>query len=160
MNTKRSVEQCYAIKFCAKLRKSGSKTLRLLRTAYGVAVLSSAQILRWHRAFKDGMESVEDEQRAGGPSTSRTENSFACVKAVLNRDRGLSMRLMAEEVGLPKTDVHRIIMEDLHTRKICGKLVQKNLSDEQKDSRVVSSWVHLDRVTSAPTFLRRVITGD
>jgi len=37
----RSLVQCYAIKFCAKLGKSGSKTLQLLRTAYGDAVLSS-----------------------------------------------------------------------------------------------------------------------
>jgi hypothetical protein len=44
----RSLEQRYAIKFCAKLGKSGSETLQLLRTAYGDAVLSSAQVLRWH----------------------------------------------------------------------------------------------------------------
>ena len=60
---------------------------------------------------------------AGRPSTSRTGNSVVCVKAVLDRDRHLSVRLMAEEVGLPKTDVHRIITEDLHMRKICAKLV-------------------------------------
>ena len=35
----RSLEQRYAIKFCAKLGKSGSETLQLLRTAYGDAVL-------------------------------------------------------------------------------------------------------------------------
>ena len=63
----RSLEQCYAIKFCAKLGKSGSETLQLLRTAYGDAVLSSAQVFRWHKAFEDGRESVEDEQRAGRP---------------------------------------------------------------------------------------------
>ena len=32
----RSLEQCYAIKFCVKLRKSGSKILQFLRTAYGM----------------------------------------------------------------------------------------------------------------------------
>ena len=53
-----------------------------------------------------GWESVEDEQRAGGPSTSRTENNVAHVKAVLDTDRRLSVRLIAEEVGQLKTDVH------------------------------------------------------
>jgi hypothetical protein len=61
----RSLEQSYVIKFCAKLRKSGSETLQLLRTAYGDAVLSSSQVFRWHMAFKDGRESVEEEQRSG-----------------------------------------------------------------------------------------------
>jgi hypothetical protein len=81
-----SLEQRYVIKFCAKLGKSGSETLQLLRTAYGDAVLSSSQVFRWHKAFKDGRESVEDEQRIGRPSTSRTENNVARVKAVLDRD--------------------------------------------------------------------------
>ena len=63
------------------------------------------------------------------PLTSRTENNVARVKAVLDRDRRLNVRLIAEEVGLPKTDGHRIIMEDLHMRKICVKLVPKNLSN-------------------------------
>jgi len=82
----RSLEQRYAIKFCTKLGKPGSKTLQLLRTAYGDAVLSSSQVFRWHMPFKDGSESVEDEQRAGCPSTSRTENNVARVKVVLDRD--------------------------------------------------------------------------
>jgi hypothetical protein len=70
------------------------------------------------------------------------------VKAILDRDRRLNVRLIAEDVGLPKTDVHRIITEDLHMRKICTKLVPKNLSDEQKDNRVLVSRELLDRVTS------------
>jgi len=98
-------------------------------TAYGDDVLSSAQVFRWRKAFKDERYSVEDEQRTGRPSTSRTENNVARMKAVLDRDRCLNVRLIAEEVGLPKTDVHRIITEHLHMRKICAKLVPKNLSD-------------------------------
>ena len=109
----RSLEQCYVIKFCAKLGKSGSETLQLLRTAYGNAVLSSTQVLRCHKALKDGRESVEDKQRAGRPSTSKTENNVAHVKAVLDRDRRFSVRLMAEEVGLPKTESTESL------RKIC-----------------------------------------
>ena len=93
----RSREQRYAIKFCTKLGKSGSETLQLLMTAYGDAVLSSAQVLRWHKAFKDRRESTEDEQHAGCP-TSGTEKNVARVKAVLDRDRRLSVRLIAEEV--------------------------------------------------------------
>jgi len=36
----------------------------------------------------------------------------------------------------------------------------KNLSDEQKDNRVLVSRELLDHVTSEPDFLQRVITGD
>jgi hypothetical protein len=61
----------------------------------------------------DGRESIEDEQHTGRPSTSRTENNLAHVKAVLDRDRRLNVRVIAEDVGLPETDVHRSL------RKIC-----------------------------------------
>jgi hypothetical protein len=89
-------------------------------------------VFRWHKLFKDGRESVEDEQRAGHPSTSGTENDVARVKAVLDRDQHLNVWLIADEVGVLKMDIHRISMEDLHLRKICVKLVPKNLSDEQQ----------------------------
>ena len=107
------------IEFCAKLGKSGSETLQLLRTAYGDAALSSAKVFRWHKVVKDGVESIEDEQRAGCPSTSRNENNVVRVKAVLDRGRHLNVRLITEEVGLPKTDVHQIITEDLHEKNLC-----------------------------------------
>jgi len=106
---------------------SGSETLQLLRTAYGDADLSSAQVFMGHMAFKGGREGIEDEQEAGRPSTSRTENNVTLVKAVLDRDRRLNVQLIAEDVGLPKTDAYRIIMEDLHMRTICAKLVPKNM---------------------------------
>ena len=92
---RRSPEQRYAIKFCAKLGKSGSETSQLLRTAYGDAVLSSAPVFRWHKAFKDERESVEGEQRAGRPSTARTENNVARGKVVLDRDQRLNVRLIS-----------------------------------------------------------------
>jgi hypothetical protein len=84
---------------------------------------------KWHKAFKDGRESIKDEQRTGCNSASRTENNVARVKAVQDRDRRLNVQFIAEDIGLLKTDVHRIITEDLHMRKICAKLVPKNLSD-------------------------------
>jgi len=54
----------YVTAFCTKLGKSGSETLQLLRTTYGDAVCPQP-VFRWHKAFTDGRESVEEEQRVG-----------------------------------------------------------------------------------------------
>ena len=81
------------------------------------------------------------------------------MKAVLDRDRRVNVRLIAEEVGLPKTYVHRIITEDVHMRKICAEQVPKNLS-VKKDNHVLVSREILDRVTSEPDFLQGVIPGN
>jgi len=61
----RSLEQHYVITCCAKLGKSGFEVLQLLRTAHEDVVLSSVLVLRWHKVFKDGRESVEDKRCAG-----------------------------------------------------------------------------------------------
>ena len=39
------------------------------------------------------------------------------------KDRRLSVRMIAEETGLDKSAVHRILTDHLHMRKICAKLV-------------------------------------
>ena len=52
------------------------------------------------------------------------------------KDRRLSVGMIAEETGLNKNAVHRILTEHLHMRKICAKLVLKNLSVEQKANRL------------------------
>ncbi|EZA60666.1 hypothetical protein X777_14272 [Ooceraea biroi] len=43
--------------------------MEMLKKAYGSDSMSKAQIFRWHKTFKDGRESVEDEPRSGRPST-------------------------------------------------------------------------------------------
>ena len=52
------------------------------------------------------------------------------------KDCRLSVRMTAEEMGMDKNAVHRILTEHLHMRKICAKLVPKNLSVEQKANRL------------------------
>ena len=70
-------------------------------------------------------------------------------------DRRLSVRMIAEETGLDKSAVHRILTDHLHMRKICAKLVPKNLSVEQKICQDL-----LGRLEIEPNFLDKVITGD
>jgi len=53
------------------------------------------------------------------------------------KGRRLSVRMIAEETGLDKNAVHRILTEYLHMRKNCAKLVPKNFSVEQKAKRLV-----------------------
>ena len=82
------------------------------------------------------------------------------VRAVMAKDRRLSVRMIAEETGLNKNAVHRILTEHLHMRKICAKSVPKNLSVEQKANRLEIFEDLLGRLEIEPNFLHKVITGD
>ena len=70
------------------------------------------------------------------------------------KDRRLNVGMIAEETGLNKNAVHRILTEHLHMRKICAKLVPKNLSVGQNCQDL------LRRLEIEPNFLHKVITGD
>ena len=156
----RNVEQHYAIKFCVKLENSATETLATLEKAYGEDSLSRAQVFRWHKTLKGGREDAEDEQRSERPSTAHTSDNADKVKAVLNSDRRLSVRLIADKTELPKSIVHEIMATELNMRKVCAKLVPKVLTDDQKQNRILISRDLLDRVGSEPDFMERVVTGD
>jgi predicted transcriptional regulator len=103
---------------------------------------------------------VEDEGRSGRVSSSKTQRNVDAVMSVLNRDRRLTVRMIAEELGLAKTVAHEIVTQELMMRKVCAKLVPKNLSSEQKEHRQFVCRDLLDRLVTEPNFMTRVITGD
>ena len=62
---KRNLEQRVAIKLCARLGETASETYGKIVKMHGDSALSRAQVFRWHKEFKEGRESVEDEARNG-----------------------------------------------------------------------------------------------
>ena len=105
------------MKFCVKLEKSATETIAIIQKAYGKDALSKLKVGRWHKAFREGREDVEDEQHIGRPSMSHTLDNVAKVKVVLDSDRRLSVRLITDQVGLPKSIVHEIVTIELQMRK-------------------------------------------
>ena len=143
-----------------KLNKSATETFASLTEDYGDAILSRTMVLKWHKAFKEGRENAEDNPRSGRPISSTNDQNVEVVRAVMAEDRRLSVRMIAEEMGLDKSAVHRILTDHLHMRKICAKLVPKNLPVEQKANRLEICQDLLGRLEIEPDFLDKVITGD
>ncbi|KAJ8954534.1 hypothetical protein NQ318_000768 [Aromia moschata] len=112
--------------------QGAAETIPMLRKAFGVDCLSDRQIFRWHKAFAEGREDVNGENRAGRPSTSSSDDNVKRVRDLLNTDRRLSVRLISETLDITKTIVHEIVSESLGMRKVCAKLVPKVLTDNQK----------------------------
>ena len=156
----RSIEQRMAIKFCVKLGKTAAETVPMIKTAFKQDALSDRQVFRWHKVFLEGREEVEDEARAGRPSTITTDDNVTRVKELLNTDRRLSVRLLSELLDIPKTTVHDIVTNNLNMRKVCAKMVPKVLTDDQKLRRVETCQENLDMCERDPEFLNNVITGD
>ena len=87
-----NIEQRYAIKFCVKLNKSATETFAYLTEAYGDATLSRTMFFKWHKAFKEGRENVEDDCRSGRPISSTNDQNVEVVRAVIAKDTRAVMR--------------------------------------------------------------------
>ena len=60
-----TLEERYAIKFCFKLGKNATETYGMLHTAFRPSCMNRASVFVWHKRFKEGTESVRDDERCG-----------------------------------------------------------------------------------------------
>ena len=60
-----TLEERYAIKFCFKLGKNATETYGMRQTAFRPSCMNRASVFEWHKRFKEGRESVGDDERCG-----------------------------------------------------------------------------------------------
>ena len=58
-----TLEERYAIKSCFKLGKNATETYGMLQTAFRLSCMHRASVFEWHKRFKEGRESVRDDER-------------------------------------------------------------------------------------------------
>ena len=60
-----TLEERYAIKLCFKLGKNATETYGMLQTAFRPSCINRASVFEWHKRFKEGTESVRDNESCG-----------------------------------------------------------------------------------------------
>ena len=69
-----TLEERYAIKFCFKLEKNATETYGMLQTAFEPSCMNRASVFdKWHKRFKEGRESVGDDERCGRSKYTRVD---------------------------------------------------------------------------------------
>ena len=74
-----TLEERYAIKFCFKLGKTATETYGMLQTAYGPSCMNRSSVFQWHKRFKEGRESVRDNERCGRSREVRTSEMIGQI---------------------------------------------------------------------------------
>ncbi|UYV72121.1 hypothetical protein LAZ67_9001875 [Cordylochernes scorpioides] len=133
---------------------------RMLTVAYGEATLDRSNVYRWYKMFSEGREDVNDEERAGRPSTSTTDEKINEVEKMILANRGITVREVAEDLNISIGSCHSIFINDLGMRRLAVKFVPKLLNCDQKQHRMNIANEMLDSVRDDPNLLQRVITGD
>jgi len=130
------LEERYCIKFCQKLGDTQVETIRNIQQAFGDDAMSITRIKEWYNPFKDGSTSLDIESFHGRHSTSRNDNVINQVRTVVMQDRRITVREMADEVGVSIGSVHTILTADLCLRRVSTKFVPKLPTMEQKQVRL------------------------
>lgn len=153
-------EQRANMKFCFKLGKTGKQTHDMLLAVYGDECVTLRVVYKWFRRFESGQESIEDQERCGRPSTSKTADHIEAIGALVRANRRLTIREISEDSGISYGSVQSILTDDLHMRRVAAKFVPRILNSEQKDLRVLISSECFEESVSNETFLSKIITGD
>jgi hypothetical protein len=106
----------------------------------------------------NGWEEVEEGEHPGCPSTSKTEENVEKISEIVWKDQRLSIRMIAEMVNMDKEMVRQILHDQLNMRKVCAKMVPKNLTQEQKDNRKNICSDVMEQITEQLDVLENVIT--
>jgi histone-lysine N-methyltransferase SETMAR len=154
------VEQRINIKFLVKLKKSPTECFEMLKEVFGDNYMSCARVFEWHRRFSEGREEVEEDERPGRFVSSRTDKNIQKINEIVQKDRRLGIRMIADMVNINKETVRQILHDNLNMTKVCAKLVPKNLFQEQKDNRKNICCDVMERLKAEPDLLTHVITCD
>ncbi|UYV73875.1 hypothetical protein LAZ67_11001236 [Cordylochernes scorpioides] len=154
------MDQRTCIKFCVKNENTCADAFRMLTVAYGEATLDRSNVYRWYKMFSEGREDVNDEERAGRPSTSTTDEKINEVEKMILANRRITVREVAEDLNISIGSCHSIFINDLGMRRVAAKFVPKLFNYDQKQHRMNIANEMLDSVRDDPNLLQRIITGD
>jgi transposase len=92
--------------------------------------MKKTAVYEWVTRFSERRENVTDEERSRRSATSRTEENIAKVCQILGEHFRLTLRRIAEQTNIDRETVTKILTEDLDMRKVCAKMVPKELTEE------------------------------
>jgi hypothetical protein len=116
------------------------------------------QVCLMAQKFKEGRESVQDDEGNSCPSTSRTEESTEAVQRCLAEDRTFIVRMLEEMIGINRETLHKILVEDLKKKKVRARFVSHLLTPDQKHKRPASSVEFVEIIDDVRNVLKRIVT--
>ena len=154
-----TLEERYAIKFCFKLGKMPQKRMECFRLLLQHLAWIK-HVFEWQKRFKEGRESVRDDERCGRSKEVRTPELIGQIKNFMDKDLRVSIETISTQFDVSVGTVHTIIREVLKMREFCAKFVPRVLREDQKERRCHYSREMVEQINSDPTVFDALVTCD
>ena len=122
--------------------------------------MNGAWVFEWHKRFKEGRESVRDDQRCGRSKEVRTPELIGQIKNFMDKGCRVSIETISAQFDVSVGTQHTIICEELKMWKICVKFVPRVLREDQKERCCHDSREMVELINSDPAVLDALVTCD
>ena len=109
----------------------------MLQTAFRPSCMNRASVFEKHKRFKEGRESVRDDERCGRSKEDNTPELIGQIKNFMDKDRRESIETISAQFDVSVGTVHTIIREELKMRKICARFVPKVFREDHDSGEMV-----------------------
>ncbi|GFW71142.1 hypothetical protein TNCV_91851 [Trichonephila clavipes] len=101
---------------------------------YGESTIARSKVYEWHRCFKEGRKSIEDDEHVGRP-TSRNKENVTLVSECVRKYRHQRLALTAEETHFLKT-----LFEGIHSWQATSVLAKTGIFCMTKHQYIDPNW--------------------
>lgn len=153
-------DQRVFIKMCMLLNHSSGIIHQSLTKALGDKALPKSTVERWMAKFRKGEFDVE-EHRGGDRSDKDVKaERIEMVRNCFDEERHWSLRSLASRLNIPKSTLAAIVKDDLKMKKVLGKWVPRQLTEEQRQLRVFAARTNLTIYNKTKEILKRTVSID
>ena len=115
--------------------------------------MNRTSVFEWHKRFKEGRESVSEDEKCGRSKKVRTPELVGQIKNFMDKDRRVSIETISAQFDVSVGTVHTIIREELKMREICTRFVPRVLREDESREMV-------ELINSDPAVLDALVTCD
>ena len=132
--------------------------MECFRLLLGQSCMNRASVFKWYKRFKEGRESVRDDERCGMSKEVNTPELLGQIKNFMDKDRRVSIETISAQFDVSVGSVQTIIREELKKQKICVKFVPRVLREDQKERRCHNSREKVELINSDLAVLDALVT--
>ena len=139
-----TLEERYAIKFCFKFGKNATETYGMLQTAFQPSCMDWASVFEWHKRFKEGRESVRDNERCRRSKEVRTPELIGQIKNFMDKDHRMSIETISAQFDVSLMSVwelyKQLFVRNWRCRRFTRSFSQGCSEKTRKKAERWSSW--------------------